>query len=403
MKDLIIAHATIVPMIDGSCYLEDGALYISKGRIIAVDKTEEILKKFSGKVIELDGNLVMPPFLNAHHHLYQTGIGKAGPEDALIDWLRCTLFCEESLLDERIVYSNAVADSESFLRSGVGYLVLQESNLFYKHILKAMEVCKIKSLVGRYCGDNDAILPEPLCESPEETLKEIRHYRRKFRHNNSIQISLSPRFLPAVTCTFLEYLKNHISEVGPFLQIHFNESKAEIRLAKQVHGKDPIRILEEYGILRSDTILPHCVYLEKEELRLILEKRPIITTSPTTNLKLSGAVAPILAYLANGLRVGLGLDSFATSDSSGYFEELYALPTITGKSPEVLIPKLLISSARLAYEIFGGGIIMPHSFADIIIFNAKPRDPWNYIVRNLNPNDIHSMVLNGEIIYETCS
>lgn len=397
MGDLIIAHATLIPMTDEKKYLHDGAIYISNNKIVEVARTQDILAKYSEEVINLDGKLVTPPFLNAHHHLYQTGISKPCNGN-LLSWLTNTLFVEEPLLDKKMIFENALIDCKNFLKSGIGYLILQESHLFYETIIEAIKECKIKSLVGRYCGDNTLILPDDLCESPEESVKKMLYYRQKYE-NNCIHVSLSPRFLPAVTPDFLNYIKDHLHEIGPFFQIHFNESKNEIKLTKRIHHQEPAAVLTKYGLLCNETILPHSIYLTEEEFTIIVQKKPIITTSPTTNLFLSGSVTPITRFLANNIPVGLGLDSYATSKSQTYFHELYTLPSIANGFTKALIPKILASSAKIAFTIFSGGIIKPGSWADLVVFNVIPRNPWEYIINHLTPEDIESMMLNGEIVY----
>lgn len=399
MEDLILAHAALVPMTDESHYLRDGALYISNNRIVEVARTHEILPKYSGHIIDLAGKLVIPPFLNAHHHLYQTGISRPS-RDNLLAWLTNTLFKEEPSLEKEEVFESALLDNKTFLKSGVGYLILQESQFFYETIIEAVKTCKIKSLIGRYCGDNTSVLPDSLCESPEESLKRLVHYRKKYQDDTCVKVSLSPRFLPAVTPAFLEYIKDHMDEVGLFLQIHFNESKDEIKLTRHIHHKEPAMVLDSHGLLKNDTILPHSIYLSDEELTILMEKKPIVTTSPTTNLTLSGEVAPIAEYLQKGIPVGLGLDSFVTSGSQTYMHELHALPGVVQESPETLIPKILTSSAKIACKIFGGGVIRAGSSADLVIFNVRPRNPWNYIINHLNPEDVESTVLDGEVVYE---
>ncbi|MGD2249405.1 MAG: amidohydrolase family protein [Candidatus Methanofastidiosia archaeon] len=399
MGDLIFAHAALIPMIDENHYLYDGAFYIHNSKIVEVARTGVILEKYSGEVINLDGKLVTPPFLNAHHHLYQTGISKPCNGN-LLSWLANTLFMEEPLLDKKTISKNALIDCKNFLKSGVGYLILQESHLFYETIIEAIKKCKIKSLIGRYCGDNTLILPDNLCESPEESVRKIIYYRQKYKNSNYVHISLSPRFLPAVTPDFLKYIKEHIQKIGPFFQIHFNESKNEIKLIKGIHHKESAEVLTHYGLLHNETILPHSIYLTERELLIIKQKKPIITTSPSTNLLLSGNVTPIAQLLAKSIPIGLGLDSYATSKSKTYFQELYALPSIIKEFTKILIPKILISSAKIAFTIFGGGILKPGSWADFVIFDVKPRNPWEYIVNHFSPENIESIILNGEIAYE---
>ncbi len=58
--------------------ISDGAIFIENGWIKEVGKTTD-LPSVAEKVVDLSGHIVLPGFINTHHHLYQT-LTRAIPE-----------------------------------------------------------------------------------------------------------------------------------------------------------------------------------------------------------------------------------------------------------------------------------------------------------------------------------
>lgn len=62
------------------------------------------------------------------------------------------------------------------------------------------------------------------------------------------------------------------------------------------------------GLLSQPCIMAHCVHCPPEEQDLLQARGVFIAHSPLSNSNLSSGIAPVSAYLARGLRVGLGSD-----------------------------------------------------------------------------------------------
>src|SRR6476646_1831620 len=86
---LLIRNATVLATMDlNGREIRNGGMFIRDGWIEQVDVTEQ-LPVSADRVVDLSGHLVMPGFVNGHHHLYQT-LDRACPASqnvALVDWL----------------------------------------------------------------------------------------------------------------------------------------------------------------------------------------------------------------------------------------------------------------------------------------------------------------------------
>jgi 8-oxoguanine deaminase len=72
MTTLLARHAEIlVTMDDERREIADGAILVEDGMITAVGTTDE-LPSTADTVLDLSGQIVLPGFVNTHHHLDQT-------------------------------------------------------------------------------------------------------------------------------------------------------------------------------------------------------------------------------------------------------------------------------------------------------------------------------------------
>ena len=58
----------------------------------------------------------------------------------------------------------------------------------------------------------------------------------------------------------------------------------------------------------KQTILAHGIYLNKEELEIIKERKATISHCPSSNILLQSGICPVSQYLNMGINVSLGTD-----------------------------------------------------------------------------------------------
>lgn len=67
-------------------------------------------------------------------------------------------------------------------------------------------------------------------------------------------------------------------------------------------------IYDHFELLRSNTILAHCVHLEESEMDLIKQRNAGISHCPTSNFNLRSGTSRITDLLDRGIKVSLGTD-----------------------------------------------------------------------------------------------
>ncbi len=124
--------------------------------------------------------------------------------------------------------------------------------------------------------------------------------------------------------------KKELQEINEFClrhnlmkRIHVAETRKERFDIQKKFGKLPIEYLKEIGFLDSETILVHCIWITKGEIRLISHAKAMVSHTPVSNMKLaSGGVMPLTEMLEEKVIVGLGTDSVASNNSLNLFQEM---------------------------------------------------------------------------------
>jgi len=97
------------------------------------------------------------------------------------------------------------------------------------------------------------------------------------------------------------------------LQSHLSENRSEIAFVKELYP-DTKNYADAYlqcGLFSDKscpTIMAHCVFSLGDELQLLKERGVWVAHCPVSNSCLASGIAPIRAFLDNGIKVGLGSD-----------------------------------------------------------------------------------------------
>ena len=76
------------------------------------------------------------------------------------------------------------------------------------------------------------------------------------------------------------------------------------------------------GILGSDIVAAHGVWLDQNEIDLIKKYDVKVSHNPCSNMKLASGAAPIGELLSQGVCVGLGTDGASSNNNLDMFDEM---------------------------------------------------------------------------------
>ncbi|HEY6146792.1 MAG TPA: hypothetical protein VIZ69_03810, partial [Thermoanaerobaculia bacterium] len=94
--DLLVVGARVVTMDAENRVIDDGAIAVAGGRIVAVGASPEISSKYSSKVVwKAEGRIVMPGLVNTHGHAAMSLLRGIADDLTLDRWLKEHIFPAE--------------------------------------------------------------------------------------------------------------------------------------------------------------------------------------------------------------------------------------------------------------------------------------------------------------------
>jgi 5-methylthioadenosine/S-adenosylhomocysteine deaminase len=176
-------------------------------------------------------------------------------------------------------------------------------------------------------------------------------------------------------------------ELGTGLTFHMSPTSSDPELYGSRHGRRPLRHLADLGVLGSHVLVAHAVWLDDEEVALVLEHDVAIAYCPWAYLRLgqgttiAGRHAEIVEA---GGRVALGCDACNAADhhdilataalAAGLARDTRILPTSFG-AHEAFELATIAGARALGMDARIGSIEIGKA-ADLVVFDASGIE-WN--------------------------
>jgi len=421
MVNILIKNGLVITMDEDRRIIKDGAVAIEKDRIVALGKTEELGVKYADKVIDVQGNVVMPGLVNTHVHLFQSLLRSLGDDLKLFDWCAKMLNPIFPNLTEDDCYFGALLGCLEMIKSGTtcasDFHYVYTKPTLGDYIVKAMIDSGIRGIVARGFMDTDEAKIVPfLIEEGETALKRSEEFVRRWNGaaDKRIHISLAPGPPPWGSPELLKDAKELANKLKVGVQLHIAETLDEVKIVKSLFRKRPIEFLNTLGILDPELLAVHCVWATDKEIRMLKATDSKVSHNPTSNMYLASGVAPVPRIIKAGVTVGLGTDGAASNNNLDMFEAMkFAVllhkvhnldPTII--AAEKVLEMATIEGARaLGLEKDIGSLELGKK-ADITIVNIKQLNTspinraFSQLVYCANGSNADTVIIDGKILME---
>ena len=363
MSTLLVKHAQVLATMDGERReILDGGMFIEGGFIKQVGPSAD-LPATADEVLDLSGHLVLPGFINTHHHFYQT-LTRAipGAQDAgLFDWLRTLYPIWARMTADHIRVSTKLALAELALSGCTTafdhlYLFPNDSRLD-DEIEAAAEIgLRLHASRGSMSlGESDGGLPpDSVVESDTEILADTQRLIETY-HDSSpgsmTQVVVAPCSPFSVSTDIMRDSAELARSFGVTMHTHLAETMDEEEFCIATYGRRPIELMEDLNWMGDDVWFAHSIFINDAEIGRMAEAQTGVSHCPSSNMRLASGIAPVRKYLAAGVPIGLGVDGSASNDGSHLLGEarLAMLLARLDAAPNQAGGELL--SARTAIEL----------------------------------------------------
>ncbi len=390
---ILFTNALILSMKNEDIF--KGELLVN-GNIIE-EIAEKITDRKADKIIDCEGNLLMPGFKNAHAHTAMVFSRSAADDLPLHDWLYDVIFPMENRLQEEDVYHLTKLGILEYIKGGI--------TSAFDMYFNPLEIAR----ASLDMGFREVILATSDKESTS-LIEERYHSLNKANSLISYQIGIHAEYT-----TSLERIKEIaqlVNKLHAKAYLHVGETLDEVNGCVKRYGKRPLELLDSLGFFNYGGGGFHCNYFSNEEIEIAKKRNINIISCPASNLKLASGIAPLVKYQKAGLNIALGTDGAGSNNSLDMFKEMYlasCLQKIVNKDPSVMdgfeVLKMATVNSALAMGLNNADVLDKGKLADIIMIDLKSpsMQPINNIAKNLvyaGSKDIIKMtMIDGKILY----
>ena len=408
MSSVLIKNGTLVTMDDRNSIVR-GDLLVRDQRIAEIGGAGHT----ADTVIDGDGCVVIPGFVQTHIHLCQTIFRGAADDLALIDWLKLRVWPMEAAHSTASIRASARLGIAELIKGGTTCALTMETVNHTAEVFKVVEESGFRATVGKCMMDKGDEVPRALQEqtanSIDESLALLEEWHGKA--GGRVRYCFAPRFAVSCTRELLEQVARLARARGVMIHTHASENTTECQMVEQETGLRNIEYLDSLGLTGRHVALAHCVHLSDEEIEILRTSQTNVAHCPSSNLKLGSGIAPVAKLLEQGISVSLGADGAACNNRLDMFTEMRtaALLQKALHGPEVLpagraLRMATIDGARalgLADEI---GSIEVGKRADLAVvrldrLHATPvEDVVSAVVYSAQPDDVETVLIDGEFV-----
>jgi cytosine/adenosine deaminase-related metal-dependent hydrolase len=307
----VVSADWVLPV--GGPPIEDGAVAVADGRIVAVGPSAEL-----GAGERFRDAAIVPGFVNAHTHLEYAVYAGFGDGLPFGRWL--SLHIERK---RRIGWDDFLAGARlgaaACLRSGV--TTVADASYSGAAAFAAAEV-GLRAIVARELFGTDVARLDEIAADPWPDAADV-------------VPAFSPHAPYSVSADLYRavYAQNppgrrvitHLAESDDELA-YLLRGEGPIARVSEVPppGETPVRYMAAEGLLKAVLVAAHCVKVDAEEIALLAAHDVAVAHCPRSNALLGCGIAPLAELRAAGVRLGLGTDSPASTPSFDMFAEMRA-------------------------------------------------------------------------------
>ena len=387
--------------------IKGSSVYIEDERIVEINKKINCEAEY---VIDGSKKILMPGLINTHTHIPMSLLRGYADDMPLHEWLKNKIWPTEAKLTGDLCYKGALLGCLEMIKSGTTCFL--DMYFFMEDVAKAVNEAGLRAFL---CYAMIDLFGFKKADEQLEISKKLSSFIKALG-NKRIKFVIGPH--APYTCSKETLLKAvEIAEnENSLIHIHIAETRSEQVEFENKHGLREIEYLNKIGFLNPRVVAAHCVWLTKNEIKILKEKGVKVSHCPVSNMKLGvGGVAPLPEMFEHGITVSLGTDGPASNNCLDMFDTMKFCALI--HKSQRWDPTILPSQKVLDLATIEGakalmmdkeiGSIEEGKLADLILIdirapNMMPIHGKDTIVSNLVYSakgfNVNTTIVNGKIL-----
>jgi 5-methylthioadenosine/S-adenosylhomocysteine deaminase len=316
--DTLVCARWVVPVEPDGPVLEDHAVAIRGGRIVAVlPSALATLRYEATDVLERPHHVVLPGFVNAHTHAAMTLLRGRAENMTLGPWLQDAIWpIERRWVDPEYVRDGTELAIAEMLRAGV--TCFADMHLWPEVVAATAAEMHMRASVGLVVVESAT----RWATGPDDYIEKGLALRDAYRGDPLVTTFFAPHSPYTINDATLVRIRRLADELETPVAMHLHESAWEIERSQALHGMRPLDRLAKLGLVSPLLVAVHMTHAEASDLDTLAAAGAAAVHCPQSNLKLGAGVAPVAEMLGRGIRVGLGTDGAASNNDLDVLSEM---------------------------------------------------------------------------------
>lgn len=377
--------------------ITDDEVWVDGNRIAYVGKEKQ--GSFE-REIDLNGNLLMPAFKNAHTHSAMT-FGRTLSDDMpLQEWLFNRIFPLEAKLSSDDVYKLSKLAILEYLTSATSACF----DMYYFPEAMARASVEMGFRTVMCCGLNNF----------KESLDSLESYYNTYNNYDEL-VSYKLGFHAEYTTDkpLLKGVARLAQKYEAPVFMHSSETMSETADCIHKYNKTPTELFDSIGLFNYGGGAFHSVWLDDKDYEIYKKRGVWAVINTGSNCKLASGIASVDDMNKAGIRLAIGTDGPSSNNALDMFREMYmicALQKIKNKDAASMNADNVLKMATLGSAGCMGlddcDCIAVGKRADLTVIDMhKPNmQPINDITKNLvysgSKDNVKLTMVNGRILYE---
>ena len=384
---------------------QDGAVLVRDGVIRDIGKVDMLKLRYpEEEVADFGLAALMPGLVDLHTHLENSVMRGIVHDVPYTTWI-LSVAEKSSKMDVSDWYDSAILGGLDALSSGITCVA---DITVTGAACTATQKLGLRSVIYREVGAMDKRRVDYAMRMAEN---DIMHWREEV-DSSRITIGVAP----AAIYTCHPSVFGRVAEFANRENVHgMDVKRGYVEIPPWLPtGTSPVRYALNWGAFETSNVLAiHCVHVDEEDVKKLKEYDVAVGVCPRCNAQLGMGVAPVNEFLRAGLRLGLGTDSPAATDSTDMLTEM-RLGMLVQRAVDV--NEFLDSSTMLEMATMGGaralrlddkiGSLDVGKRADVIAVDLSSShqtpttDPVSAVVNTCTATDVLMTMVDGKLLYE---
>ena len=424
--------------------LDDSAVLIENGMVRAIGSYDEVRAAHPDLPVHGNGRqVVMPGFVNGHHHVGLTPLQLGSPDMPLELWFVTRMVCRSVDLYLDTLYSafEMIASGVTTVQHIHGWIPgdLEQVTAGANEVMRAyndigMRVSYSFALRDQnrlvYADDADfvAMLPPELRPPMErhfarfgmdldDFMSMFESLREQHLAHERIGIQLAPANLHWCSDPALERLADTSEKYDVPMHMHLVETAYQKEYARRRGNCTALEYIDRFGFLGPRLTLGHGVWLNQSDIEKVADSGTHICHNCSSNFRLRSGVGPLNIWEAHGVNTAMGMDEAGINDDRDMLQEMRMVLNThrtPGSDDSVPTPAQVLrmaTSGGAATTAFRGriGTLEENKSADLVIIDwdklsfpyLDPEYPvLDAVMQRSKTDGVDLVMCAGEVIYE---